>query len=109
MGGSGTTVRWRAGDSTTVSYAVYRIPVTDHRVKPDDCVVADATNLVATMRAVSGYQTWTDTSAGGQRYTYVITGLDRTVERVGPAAGHAQLTRSATTPRLPNPPLLGHV
>jgi len=78
VGGSGTTVRWRAGDSTTVSYAVYRIPVTDQRVKPDDCVVADATNLVATMRAVSGYQTWTDTSAGGQRYTYVITGLDRT-------------------------------
>jgi hypothetical protein len=29
------------------------------------------------MRAVSGYQTWTDTSAGGRRYTYVITGLDR--------------------------------
>ena len=78
VGGSGTTVRWRAGDSTTVSYAVYRIPVTDQRVKPDDCVVADATNLVATMRAVSGYQTWTDASAGGQRYTYVITGLDRT-------------------------------
>ena len=78
VGGSGTTVRWRAGDSTTVSYAVYRIPVTDKRVKPDDCVVADATNLVATMRAVSGYQTWTDASAGGQRYTYVITGLDRT-------------------------------
>ena len=52
--------------------------MTDQRVKPDDCVVADATNLVATMRAVSGYQTWTDASAGGQRYTYVITGLDRT-------------------------------
>ena len=72
------------------SYAVYRIPVTDQRVKADDCVVADATNLVATMRAVSGCQTWTDTSAGGQRYTYVVT--DSTgVERVGSAAGHAPL------------------
>ena len=83
--------------------------MTDQRVKPDDCVVADATNLVATMRAVSGYQTWTDASAGGQRYTYVITGLDRTWNESVPAAGHAQLTRGATTPRLPNRPLLGHV
>ena len=32
VGGRGRP-RWRAGDSTTVSYAVYRIPVTDKRVK----------------------------------------------------------------------------
>jgi hypothetical protein len=56
---------------------VYRIPVTDQRVKTGDCLLADATHLVATLRAGSGYVTWTDTSAGGQRYTYVITGVDR--------------------------------
>ena len=32
---------------------------------------------MATVRDTSGYTTWTDTSAGGQRYTYVITGVDR--------------------------------
>ena len=75
--GSGTTLRWRAGDGDTVSYAVYRVPVTDQRVKTGDCLLADATNLVATLRAGAGYVTWTDATAGGQRYTYVITGVDR--------------------------------
>ncbi|MEP6649050.1 MAG: family 10 glycosylhydrolase, partial [Lapillicoccus sp.] len=75
--GSGTTVRWRAGEGSTVSFAIYRIPVTDQRLKQGDCRLADATNLVATVRAVPGYTTWTDTTADGQRYTYVITGVDR--------------------------------
>ena len=30
-----------------------------------------------TVRGTSGYTTWTDTTAAGQRYTYVITGVDR--------------------------------
>ena len=74
---SGTTLRWRAGEATTVSFAIYRIPVTADRVKDGDCRLADATNLVATVRGTAGYTTWTDTTAGGQRYTYVITGVDR--------------------------------
>jgi uncharacterized lipoprotein YddW (UPF0748 family) len=77
LGAAGTTLRWRAGDADTVSYAIYRIPVTDQRVKAGDCRLADATNLVATVRGTAGYTTWTDTTPGGQRYTYVITGVDR--------------------------------
>jgi uncharacterized lipoprotein YddW (UPF0748 family) len=76
-GATGTTLRWRAGDADTVSYAVYRVPVTGVRIKTGDCLMADATNLVATLRGVAGHVTWTDTTAGGQRYTYVITGVDR--------------------------------
>lgn len=76
-GASGTTLRWRAGEGTTVSFAIYRIPVTADRVKAGDCRLADATNLVATVRGTAGYTTWTDTTAAGRRYTYVITGVDR--------------------------------
>ena len=74
---SGTSLRWRAGEESTVSFAIYRIPVTTDRVKEGDCRLADARNLVATVRGTSGYTTWTDATAGGQRYTYIITGLDR--------------------------------
>jgi len=75
--GSGVTLTWRPGDASTTSYAVYRIPATHGRVKAGDCVVADAGNLVATMRAAGGAQTWTDPAGSGDD-TYVITGLDRT-------------------------------
>lgn len=75
--GPGVTVTWRAGDASSSSYAVYRIPATDMRVKPGDCVIADARNLVATMRAGQGDQTWTDPTGGAGDYTYVISALDR--------------------------------
>jgi hypothetical protein len=39
--------------------------------------VADATHLMATLRATSGVATWTDTAAGGQWFTYVVTNVDR--------------------------------
>ena len=76
-GPGGTTVSWRSGDASAVGFAVYRIPVTGSRVKADDCAIADATNLVATLRAGSDGATWTDTTAGGQRFTYVVTNVDR--------------------------------
>jgi uncharacterized lipoprotein YddW (UPF0748 family) len=76
-GAGGTTVSWRSGDASAVGFAVYRIPVTGSRVKADDCAIADATNLVATLRAGSDVATWTDTTAGGQRFTYVVTNVDR--------------------------------
>ena len=78
VGSAGTTLRWRTDDPSTTRYAVYRIPATDQRPEPDACVAANAADLVATMRAGSDYQTSTDTRANGQRYTYLITGLDRT-------------------------------
>ncbi len=77
--GDGVRLSWRPGDASTTSYAVYRLPETHGRVKADDCRLADATYLVATMRAGAGDQQWTDPGVQpGQGYTYVITGLDRT-------------------------------
>jgi len=76
-GASGTTVTWRKADDSAVGYAVYRVPVTGSRIKSGDCSLADATNLVATLRATGETATWTDAVAGGQRYTYVVTNVDR--------------------------------
>jgi len=76
--GTAVTLTWRAGDASTTSYAVYRIPATHGRVKPGNCVIADASNLVATMRATGATQSWTDRAAGSGDHTYLITGLDRT-------------------------------
>ncbi|MEP6629301.1 MAG: family 10 glycosylhydrolase [Lapillicoccus sp.] len=74
--GRTVTLTWRAGDASTTSYAVYRLPATDGRVKADDCRIADATHLVATLRATGDTQTWTDPQ-GDPGATYVVTGLDR--------------------------------
>ncbi len=76
--GQGVTLSWRAGDASTTSYAVYRIPATHGRVKAGDCVLADATHLVATVRASGSSQTWTDPTGASGDFTYVVTGLDRT-------------------------------
>jgi len=76
--GTAVTLTWRPGDASTTSYAVYRIPATHGRVKPGNCVIADASNLVATMRATGATQSWTDRAAGSGDHTYLITGLDRT-------------------------------
>jgi uncharacterized lipoprotein YddW (UPF0748 family) len=57
---------------TGTSYAVYRFDGARARVTP--CDLADATHLVATTRDTH----WTDgTAEPGQRYTYVVTALDR--------------------------------
>ncbi|PZS32768.1 MAG: glycosyl hydrolase [Pseudonocardiales bacterium] len=83
---SSVRVTWRAGDMSTTSYAVYRLPAAPGRVHATDCRIADATHLVATMRATGRAQAWTDPSAEpGQRYTYVVTGLDRTWNESAPA------------------------
>ena len=111
VGGSGTTVRWRAGDSTTVSYAVYRIPVTTSGSSPTTaswptprtssprCARSPGTRR-GPMRApaVSGTRTSSPVWTG--------RGTSRFRSRSRP------LTRGATT-RLPDSPnpnsLLGHV
>lgn len=58
------------------SYAVYRF---DGISLPGDCGFADASNLVATLRATdASVQSYLDASAEpGKRYTYYVTGLDR--------------------------------
>ncbi|MGH3446192.1 MAG: hypothetical protein ACRDP4_01070, partial [Nocardioidaceae bacterium] len=79
-GEDGVHLSWRAGDASTTSYAVYRLQRDDHgKVKGSDCRLADATHLLATMRTTGAFQHFVDTTAEpGVRYTYVITGLDRT-------------------------------
>jgi DMSO/TMAO reductase YedYZ heme-binding membrane subunit len=42
IGSAGTKVRWRAGDASTIGYAVYRIPLTNKRIKPNDSILAGA-------------------------------------------------------------------
>jgi uncharacterized lipoprotein YddW (UPF0748 family) len=76
--GSGTShgvkLRWVSGAAT--SYAVYRL---DGLLLPSRCDLADGRHLVGTLRAERApIQTFTDAAVvPGQRYTYVVTALDR--------------------------------
>ncbi len=75
----GVTLTWRAGDEDTTGYAVYRLPEGTGHVTAGDCSLADASNLVATLRATDGDQSWTDTAVTSDdgAVTYVVTGVDR--------------------------------
>jgi uncharacterized lipoprotein YddW (UPF0748 family) len=70
----GVQLKWLSGRAT--SYAVYRI---DGHGLVGRCDLADGTHLVGTTRAGRGpLQTFVDaTAVTGQRYTYVVTALDR--------------------------------
>ncbi|MGC4943651.1 glycoside hydrolase family 10 protein [Kribbella sp. DT2] len=73
--GAGVKLDWRSTSKDTTSYAVYRRDL----LGGDWCADTDARNLVATMRATGGQQTWTDTTAvAGGHYIYLVTALDRT-------------------------------
>jgi hypothetical protein len=67
-------VRLRWASSPVTSYAVYRL-----NGLPGRCDLADAKYLVGTVRASKGpLQTFTDaTAVAGERYSYVVTALDR--------------------------------
>ncbi len=73
----GAKLYWAAADnrataSQAVSYAVYRFDGSN--IRPDSCQFADATHLLATTRST----TYTDSTAvQQQKYTYVVTALDR--------------------------------
>jgi uncharacterized lipoprotein YddW (UPF0748 family) len=68
----GVRLRWASGPAT--SYAVYRLTGL-----PGRCDLADEKHLVGTLRAGKGpLQTFTDaTAVSGERYSYVVTALDR--------------------------------
>ncbi|HEY0637713.1 MAG TPA: family 10 glycosylhydrolase [Pseudonocardiaceae bacterium] len=70
----GVDLGWLRNGAT--SYAVYRF---DGAVLPRPCDLADARNLLTTRRGTTSVlQAYTDTTAvAGQRYTYVVTALDR--------------------------------
>lgn len=70
----GMRLKWVSGAAT--SYAVYRL---GGHTFLGRCDLADATHLVATVRASrQPVQTFTDaTAVAGQRYTYYVTALDR--------------------------------
>lgn len=71
-------VTWRspADHDQATSYAIWRF---DGHLRPDDQQLTDATNLLATVRRTDDHlQQFVDHDAtAGQRYTYVITALDR--------------------------------
>ncbi|MBX6357146.1 MAG: family 10 glycosylhydrolase [Micromonosporaceae bacterium] len=78
-----TTLTWRpTADGVgpfgrAASYAVYRFDGLD--LVPGACGFADASHLLATVRATGGgKQTFVDTTAEpGKRYTYFVTAVDR--------------------------------
>jgi len=61
---------------TVTSYTVYRF---DGLASPGTCGLADASHMVASLRATSAtVQSWTDpTAQAGHQYTYYVTALDR--------------------------------
>jgi uncharacterized lipoprotein YddW (UPF0748 family) len=77
-----TTLHWRSlldgvGPlGSAASYAIYRF---DGITLPDACGFADATHLLATVRATGeGGQVYVDSTAEpGQHYTYAVTAVDR--------------------------------
>jgi uncharacterized lipoprotein YddW (UPF0748 family) len=72
---TGVRLQWRATSAETTSYAVYRRDLT----AGDWCADNDARNLIATLRATGGQQTYVDTTAvKGHHYLYSVTALDRT-------------------------------
>ncbi|WP_320068640.1 family 10 glycosylhydrolase [Micromonospora sp. RTGN7] len=75
-GTGGVTLTWQRGTSgSTAQYAVYRLSG-DGAVDP--CDLADARNLLGTVRASGSTGTFTDaTAAAGSTYRYLVTGLDR--------------------------------
>ena len=76
----GVLVSWRSpaehDQATATSYAIWRF---DGHLHPDDQQLADATNLLATVRRTADQlQQFVDHDAvAGRRYTYLITALDR--------------------------------
>ncbi len=70
----GVRVRWVANGAT--SYGVYRLDGHDFVGR---CDLTDAAHLVGSVRAKAGVlQSFTDSTAvPGERYTYVVTALDR--------------------------------
>jgi uncharacterized lipoprotein YddW (UPF0748 family) len=73
---------------SAASYAVYRFDGLD--LAPGACGFADASHLLATVRATGGgEQTYLDTTAApGQRYTYFVTALDRLWNESLPSPPH---------------------
>jgi uncharacterized lipoprotein YddW (UPF0748 family) len=72
---TGVRLQWRATSADTTSYGIYRRDLAAGDWCPDN----DARNLLATVRAGTGQQTFVDTTAiAGHQYVYLVTALDRT-------------------------------
>jgi hypothetical protein len=70
---SDRTLRWTGADPAATSYAIYRVPGTS----PGPCDLADARNLVASVRRTGDAMTWSDAGADPGDVTYVVTAVDR--------------------------------
>ena len=94
-GTGGVTLNWqRGGTGSTAEYAVYRLPG-DGAVDP--CDLADARNLLGTVRASGSTGTFTDATAGaGSTYRYLVTALDR-LHHESPASNARVVTGNGGT------------
>jgi uncharacterized lipoprotein YddW (UPF0748 family) len=80
----GMHLRW-VQDRRSTSFALDRF---DGTRPVNDCDLADASHLVATARTSGVLQSFTDTTAEpGQRYTYVLSTLDRLHAESAPSRG----------------------
>ena len=66
------SLTWAGSDPSAVTYAIYRVAATS----PGGCDLADARNLVATIRGTGDSMQWTDTEPSADA-TYVVTSVDR--------------------------------
>lgn len=69
---TGSTLRWTGADGNAASYAIYRVP----GANPGPCDLADARNLVTTIRRTGAAMQWRDPAPQADT-TYVITAVSR--------------------------------
>ncbi|MFZ4485875.1 MAG: glycoside hydrolase family 10 protein [Candidatus Nanopelagicales bacterium] len=69
------SLRWTGSDPSAASYAIYRVTGSS----PGACDLADARNLVATVRRTGEAMTWSDPGKGDAvaDSAYVVTAVDR--------------------------------
>ena len=79
----GARLRWSGADEEAASYAIYRIRGTS----PGPCDLADARNLIATVRRSGTAMEWTDPKPLADA-SYVITAVDRNGRESAGVIGH---------------------
>lgn len=74
---NGASLKWTGSDPSAASYAIYRIPGS----LAGPCDLADARNLIATVRRTGEAMSWTDSGKNSREsapiVTYVVTAVDR--------------------------------
>jgi hypothetical protein len=82
--GGGLALTLRPGGNRTWQYAVYRLPAPTGPTDAGDCVLEDASQLVALVVSDGTVQTWVDSPTSG-RISYLVTAIDRSWQESTPA------------------------